>query len=136
MRGLIMVAWIIGGLPFVAFAATLTLTDGAPLRAPVERSGEQTKKSVAPDWLRQPELGERSGISTHAPTGSMGDGSPALLSWSPSSTDEFRRDRTRAGWDRLERLAASGDQDALVFLALVRSGAISGNGRLGKLDKP
>jgi len=75
---------------------------------------------VGPDWLGQPGLATPAGIPTRA-----WDHTPrTVLSWTPPPAAEFRHDRTRAGWDQLRRLAASGDRDALVFLTLMKSGAI------------
>lgn len=132
MRGLTVVAWVIGGLPVVAFAATLALTDGAPVSAPPAGSGMPAAARVAPDWLGQPALATPAGIPTHA-----WDQTPrTVVSWKPPPAAEFRHDRTRAGWDQLRRLAESGDRDALVFLTLMRAGAIPGAGRGHSLPAP
>lgn len=132
MRGLTVVAWVIGGLPVVAFAATLALTDGAPIRAPSAGSGMPDAARVAPDWLGQPALATPAGIPPRA-----WDQSPrTVFSWKPPPAAEFRYDRTRAGWDQLRRLAESGDRDALVFLTLMRSGAIPGAARVSNAPTP
>jgi len=84
---------------------------------------------VVPDWLGQPALATPAGIPTRL-LSRMGDQSPrTVVNWTPPPAAEFRHDRTRAGWDQLERLASSGDRDALVFLTLMRAGAIPGAGR-------
>ncbi|MDA0785651.1 MAG: hypothetical protein O3B37_05105 [Proteobacteria bacterium] len=116
MRGLTVVAWVIGGLPVVAFAATLALTDGAPIRASSAGSGMPDAAHVVPDWPGQPALATPAGIPTRAPS-SLGDQNPrTVVNWTPPPAAAFRYDRTRAGWDQLRRLAESGDRDALVFL--------------------
>ena len=120
MRGLTMLASVIGGLPVVAFVATLALTEGAPIRAPSAGSGMPDVASVEPDWLGQPGLATPAGIPTRA-----WDQTPrTVVNWKPPPAAEFRYDRTRAGWDQLRRLAESGDRDALVFLTLMKSGVI------------
>ena len=131
LRGLTVVAWVIGGLPVVAFAATLTLTDGAP-SAPSAASGMSDAARVVPDRLGRPAHVLPAGIPTRA-----GDQSPrTVLSWKPPPPAEFHHNRTRAGWDQLERLAESGDRDALVFLTLIQSGAIPGSGRISNASVP
>ena len=136
MRGLTVVAWVIGGLPVVAFAATLALTDGAPIRAPSAGSGMPDAAHAVPDWPVQPALATPAGIPTRAAS-FVGDESPrTVVSWTPPPATEFRHDRTRAGWDQLRRMAESGDRDALVFLTLMRSGAISGAARVRNASAP
>jgi hypothetical protein len=128
LRGLTVVAWVIGGLPVVAFAATLALTDGAPSTG----SGMSDAARVVPDRLGRPALAPPAGTPTRA-----GDQSPrTVLSWKPPPPAEFHHDRTRAGWDQLRRLAESGDRDALVFLTLMQSGAIPGSGRISNASAP
>ena len=132
MRGLTVVAWVIGGLPVAAFAATLTLTDGAPIRAPSAGSGMPDAARVVPDWLGQPAL------ATHAciPTRAWNQAPRTVVNWKPPPAAEFRYDRTRAGWDQLKRLASSGDRDALVFLTLMRAGVIPNSGRNNSISAP
>lgn len=116
----------------MAFAATLALTDGAPIRAPTAGSGMSDAARVVPDRLGRPALAPPAGIPTRA-----GDqSSRTVLSWNPPPPAEFRHDRTRAGWDQLRRLAESGDRDALVFLTLMQSGAIPGSGRISNVSAP
>lgn len=98
------------------------------MRAPSAGSGMSDGASVAPDWLGQPALATPAGIPTRM-LSRMGDQTPrTVLSWKPPPAAEFRYDRTRAGWDRLRRLAQSGDRDALVFLTLMNAGAIPRSG--------
>lgn len=120
MRGLAMLAWVIGGLPVAAFVATLALTDGAPVRAPSAGSGMPDAARLAPDLPGQPALAMPAGI----PTSTGKQASATLISWTPPAAAEFRDDRHRAGWDRLRRLAEAGDRDALVFLTLMRTGEV------------
>jgi hypothetical protein len=136
MRGLTVVAWVIGGLPVAAFVATLALTDGAPIRAPSAGSGMPDAARVVPDWLGQPGLATPAGIPTRTQS-PMGVQSPrTVVNWKPPPAAEFRYDRTRAGWDQLRRMAESGDRDALVFLTLMRSGAIPGAARARNAAAP
>lgn len=136
MRGLTMLAWIIGGLPVVAFVATLAVTDGAPIRAPSAGSGMPAGADAAPDWPGQTALVSPAGIPTLAVTHAQTRMVPAITGWAPPPADEFRHDRTHAGWERLERLANAGDHDALVFLTLMRSGAIPGRDRIHNAAAP
>lgn len=136
LRGLTMLAWIIGGLPVVAFVATFAVTDGAPIRAPSAGSGMPAGADAAPDWPGQAALAPPAGIPTLAVADAETRIVPAISGWAPPPADEFRHDRTHAGWDRLERLANAGDRDALVFLTLMRSGAIPGQGWIHKAAAP
>lgn len=67
-------------------------------------------------WLGQPAPTRPSGIPSWMETASG--------NWSPPPSPQLRDDRANAGWDRLHRLAAAGDRDALVFLTLMKSGTI------------
>jgi hypothetical protein len=132
LRGLTMLAWIIGGLPIVTFVAIFAMTDGAPIRAPSVGSGMPAGADVATDWPGQAALSPPAGIPNLAVTHAQTRMVPEISGWAPPPADEFRHDRTHAGWDRLERLANAGDRDALVFLTLMRSGAIPGQGWIHK----
>lgn len=136
MRSLTILAWIIGGLPVAAFFATLALTNGAPIRAPSAGSEAPAEKIVTPDSQGKPALAIPAGIPTHALIQAKEEVLPTAADWRPPPAAEFRYDRTRAGWDRLELLATSGDRDALVFLTLMRSGTIPGNGRVNHTATP
>ena len=136
MRGLTILAWFIGGLPVATFVATLAFTNGAPVRAPSAGSGISAAASVAPDWLGRPALATPAGIPTRVLVRAEEGRLLEAVDWRPPPPAEVRYDRARAGWDRLERLAKAGDRDALVFLALMRSGAIPGHGRLHQAAAP
>ncbi|MEP4377762.1 MAG: hypothetical protein ABJ215_02365 [Alphaproteobacteria bacterium] len=136
MRGLTVVAWVIGGLPVVAFAATLALTDGAPIRAPSAGSGMPDVARMAPDRQEPPAFEAPAGIPTRAPDHMEAQNRRTDVRWTPPPAGTFRDDRNRAGWERLRRLAESGDRDALVFLTLMRSGAIPGPARVRNAAAP
>ncbi|MBS29321.1 MAG: hypothetical protein CL566_10445 [Alphaproteobacteria bacterium] len=68
-------------------------------------------------WLGQPAPRRPAGIPSWL--------SPGPGEWSPLPAARFRDDRMHAGWDRLHRMAAAGNRDALLFLTLLKSGTIA-----------
>jgi len=119
MRGLAAVALFIGGMPIATFVATLALTEGAPLQSPfhAESAGPWMPATVhvTPDIEPgQPARNAQAGIPT-----------PLALTqapmWRPPEASYLARHRTDAAWDRLDRMAAGGNCDALVFRTLMQS---------------
>jgi len=88
----------------------------------------------APAWLGQSVRAAPAGIPTLATPITVN--TPTASAWSPPPFEEFRHYRTHAGWERLEQLANAGDRDALVFLTLMRAGAIPGAGRVRNAAAP
>lgn len=119
MRGLAVVALLLGGLPIVTFVATLALSDGAPLQSPIRGSfsgsGMPVTVHVTPELEHgQPVSDSRAGI----PTPIAGQVS---ADWRPPDSHRLARHRTDAAWDRLDRQAAGGNRDALLFRTLMQS---------------
>lgn len=119
MRGLAAVALVIGGLPIVTFVATLALTQGAPLQMPFHAEsagpGMPDTVRVTPDLEPgQPAQFAHAGIPTP-------DAVMPIHLWQPPEYAQLARHRTDAAWDRLDRMAAGGNRDALVFRTLMQS---------------
>lgn len=119
MRGLALVAMFLGGFPVATFVATLVLSDGAPLQSPFRGSsagsGVSAAVHVTPDFSPKPTVQEaQAGIPTSIPVS-------AVQSWHPPDSFRLTRHRTDAAWDRLDRLAAGGNRDALMFRTLMQS---------------
>ncbi|MBT5571694.1 MAG: hypothetical protein HOJ90_10795 [Alphaproteobacteria bacterium] len=119
MRGLALVALLLGGLPIATFVATLVLSDGAPLQSPFHvtfaGSGMSAVVHVTPD-LKPGQPAQKA----HADIPNPIAASPALA-WQPPDPYRLARHRTDAAWDRLDRLAADGNRDALMFRTLMQS---------------
>lgn len=138
-------------MPIATFVATLVLTDGAPLQSPFRAtsagSGMPAAVHVAPGFEHgQPATKARAGIPTpisHAPAAQPDDARrddvrpddahPRASEWRPPDPDRLARHRTDAAWDRLDRLAAGGNRDALVFRTLMQSSDFV---RPARLDTP
>lgn len=124
MRGLAVLASIIGGLPAAVFAATLLITGGAPLHSPAGQSPAGPGMPASAGLASPPPTG---GTAPFAPAGIPPGGDPdadiprAERGWSPPETARLRTHRANAAWDRLGRLAAQGDHDALLFMTLMKS---------------
>ena len=106
-------------MPIVTFVATLALTDGAPLQSPFRAasagSGMPAAVHVTSDTEHgQPARDALAGIPTPA-------SHPRVRQWRPPDPDRLARHRTDAAWERLDRMAAGGNRDALVFRALMQS---------------
>ena len=119
MRGLATIAMLLGGLPIATFVATLVLRDGAPFQSPLRGSfagsGMSAVVHVTPEIAPgQPAQETQVGIPTPAST------YPALY-WEPPDSFRLARHRTDAAWDWLDRLAADGRRDALMFRTLMQS---------------
>ena len=119
MRGLAAVALFIGGLPIVTFVATLALTEGAPLQSPFHAAsagpGMPAPVHVTPDIEPgQPARNAQAGIPTPVALG-------RAHMWQPPAGSRLARHRTDAAWDRLDRMAESGNHDALLFRTLMQS---------------
>jgi hypothetical protein len=122
MRGLAVVALLLGGLPIVTFVATLALSDGAPLqsfRVLSAGPGMPVAVHVTPDREHgQPVSESLAGIPTPAVSAEV---PPFAQRWQPPDAFRLARHRTDAAWDRLDRQAAAGNRDALVFRTLMQS---------------
>jgi hypothetical protein len=119
MRGLAVLALGIGGLPAAVFAATVLATDGAPLHSPAGQSPSGHGMPVSASLAPPPPTG---GTASFAPAGiPPGSVRHALYDWAPPAAERLRTHRANAAWDRLGRLAAAGDRDALVFMTLMKS---------------
>lgn len=119
MRGLALVAMVLGGFPVAAFVATVVLSDGAPLQSPFRGSsagsGVSAAVHVTPDFSPEPTVQEaQAGIPSPIPVS-------AAQAWQPPDSFRLTRHRTDAAWDRLDRLVADGNRDALVFRTLMQS---------------
>jgi hypothetical protein len=112
MRGLVVIAMLTGGLPIVTFVATLALSNGAPLQSPFRGSLSGSGMSAA----AQKAL---AGIPTLVLTRS--DVPPRVSHWQPPDSHRLSRHRTDAAWERLDREAAGGNRDALLFRTLMQS---------------
>lgn len=119
MRGLAVIALILGGLPFVTFVATLALSNGAPLQSPIRGSFSGPGIPVAVHVMPEFENGQP------APESFAGIPTPIVLHesarWQPPGSRRLARHRTDAAWERLDRLAAGGNRDALLFRTLMQS---------------
>lgn len=122
MRGLAVVALLLGGLPIVTFVATLALSDGAPLqpfRALSAGPGMPVAVHVTPDREHgQPATQSLAGIPTPDVTDKA---APYVQRWRPPDAFRLARHRTDAAWDRLDRQAAAGNRDALLFRTLMQT---------------
>lgn len=123
MRGLATIALLLGGLPIVTFVATLALSDGAPLQSPFRGSsagsGVSAAVHVTPDFKpARPVLEAQAGIPTSIPETFP---ESRVHRWQPPDSFRLTRHRTDASWDRLDRLAAGGNRDALMFRTLMQS---------------
>jgi hypothetical protein len=119
MRGLAVSALLLGGLPIVTFVATLALSDGAPLQSPIRGSfagpGMPVTVHVTPEFEHgQPAPEALAGIPTPVTR-------HVSARWQPPSSHRLARHRTDAAWDRLDRQAAGGNRDALLFRTLMQS---------------
>jgi hypothetical protein len=119
MRGLAVVAMLMGGLPLAVFIATLVLSDGAPLQSPFRwsstGSGISATVHVTPDIKPgQPAPFTSADIATLIAV-SQAQG------WQPPRRQKLARDRTDAAWNRLHRMAAEGNHDALMFRTLMQA---------------
>jgi hypothetical protein len=124
MRGLLVIAMLTGGLPIVTFVATLALSNGAPLQSPfrgsLSGSGMSAAVHVTPDIEPgQPAQKALAGIPTSVLTRS--DVPPRVSHWQPPDSHRLSRHRTDAAWERLDREAAGGNRDALLFRTLMQS---------------
>ncbi len=123
MRGLTAVALLIGGMPIATFVATLALTDGAPLQSPFRAasagSGMPAAVHVTPDT--EPGQSARDALAGIPTWISQPAVDAPVPDWRPPEAHRLVRHRTDAAWDRLDRLAADGNRDALVFRTLMQS---------------
>jgi len=122
MRGLAVMALLLGGLPIVTFVATLALSDGAPLQSFRDLSagsGMPVAVHVSPGNAQgQPAPGSLAGIPTPGTSDPM---PPRAQRWQPPDSFRLARHRTDAAWERLDRQAAGGNRDALLFRTLMQS---------------
>lgn len=124
MRGLVVIAMLTGGLPIVTFVATLALSNGAPLQSPFRElssgSGMLAAVHVTPDIEPgQPAQKALAGIPT--PVSARSDVPQRVSHWRPPDSYRLARHRTDAAWERLDRQAAGGNRDALLFRTLMQS---------------
>lgn len=124
MRGTVVFAGVIIGLPAAAFAATWLLSDGAPLRSPAAGLAETAppaRHTAPPARQTSPRLGPRPDqgsvpTTAPAPTGRP----PARAETAALPVRGSGGDAPLDDWGRLEARAAQGDRDALLFLTLMR----------------
>jgi hypothetical protein len=119
MRGLAVVAMLLGGLPIATFVVTVVLSDGAPFQSPFRGlsagSGVSAAVHVTPDFSPESPVQEaEAGIPSPIPVS-------AAQTWQPPDSFRLTRHRTDAAWERLDRLAAGGNRDALMFRTLMQS---------------
>lgn len=124
MRGLAVIAMLLGGLPIVTFVATLALSNGAPLQSPFRVSSSGSGMSAAVHVTPGIEPGQPAqkvpvGIPTPVSVGS--EFPPRVAYWRPPDSYRLARHRTDAAWERLDRQAGSGNRDALLFRTLMQS---------------
>lgn len=119
MRGLALMALLLGGLPIATFIATLALSDGAPLQSPLHAASAGSGMSAVVHVMPDSEPGQPT-EKAHADIPTPFVPSPATT-WQPPDSFRLARHRTDAAWDRLDRLAAGGNRDALMFRTLMQS---------------